>query len=230
MDLKTGSMRITVVGAGGTGCALLPLLATMQPALMRVVDGDTVEPANLSRQPLYGAADVGRPKATTALGRLAHLQGEGAYEAQDHFLDAANAHALLAGSSVVADCTDDLHARLLLDRMCGSLDIPLVVGAVHGHQVQVYTLHVPLPGRPQGLGLRDWFPGQVGMDQDGCDMRTVPAAVTTLAAARMAQRISAVLQGQQQEHAAHMDVIDTLHGGWMRFRAPHPTFNDELIA
>ena len=51
---KVGSGKtIAVIGVGGTGSALLPLLGTMPISSVTVVDGDTVAAVNLIRQPLY---------------------------------------------------------------------------------------------------------------------------------------------------------------------------------
>ncbi len=60
-------------------------------------------------------------------------------------------------------------------------------------------------------------------------MRRVPAWVTALAAARMAQRIHAVCS-DDHSHARILDLIDTENGSWMRFNAPQEFNDDELIA
>ena len=194
-----------------------------------VVDGDTVEEVNLRRQPLYGLEDIGRPKASTAVLRVAQHNSAVQLLAKDRFLDARNAHELLRGMDIVADCTDDLHATRLLDRTCAELGVPLVCGAVHGMQVQVYALHVPIPGRPSGLHLRDWFPAGIAPEQDACNMRAVPAAVTTLAAARMAFRIEQLVYGDHA-HAERMDLIDMSSGTWHQFAVPLAPDTGQLLA
>lgn len=229
MDRVSRSKSIVVVGAGGTGCALLPMLLAIRPGQLRIVDGDSVEADNLHRQPLYGPADIGRGKAKVALARIEHQRIDTTLEAVPRFLDAGNAEHLLAGSAVVADCTDDLHVRLLLDRVCSELRIPLVSGAVHGRQVQVATLHQPDGSSEKCHSLRDWFPSGIGPAQDGCDMRDVPAAVTAIAAACMALRIQAVLDGDPS-FSPMLDLIDTHNGTWMRMRAPQDPNDGEPIA
>lgn len=59
-------------------------------------------------------------------------------------------------------------------------------------------------------------------------MRHVPAEVTTMTAALMAQRIRAVLNGDASS-AGWMDLLDLKHGQWMRVAAPLAP-DDELIA
>jgi adenylyltransferase/sulfurtransferase len=208
---------------------LLPLLLAMRPGYLRIIDGDTVEDKNLHRQSLYGPRDVGLSKALTASSRLAHQCLGRELDPVPRFIDPGNARELLQGSTMVADCTDDLHARMLLDRVCAELHIPLVSGAVHGQQIQVLTLHSPDRSGPTGRSLRDWFPKGIGAGQDGCDMREVPAAVTTMAAACMAMRIQAVLSGDHS--TTHLlDMIDARNGTWMRIHPPGPVEEGELIA
>lgn len=222
------AVRVAVVGVGGTGCALLPLLYRMPVQGVTLIDGDTVEAVNLPRQPLYAGCDVGRPKVRAALERsVPHASGIHLL-ARTVFLDARNAPDLLEGHTVVADCTDDLHARRVLDDACALLAIPLVSGAVHGQQVQVLTLGLSPGGGAPPITRADFFPGRTGPDQDGCDMRLVPAEVTTMAAALMAQRIRAVLKGDASS-ARWMDLLDLEHGQWMRVAAPVAP-DDELIA
>ncbi len=198
--------RIAVVGTGGTGCALLPLVGAMPVTTVAVIDGDTVEAVNLPRQLLFGAADVGRAKVQVAVEQMRAKSPSVIWVPEFRFIDAANVDTLLADHDVVADCTDDLAARALIDQHCRSAEIPLVSGAVHGHQVQVVTVH--------GAG-RSFFQGRTTEDQMGCDMRSVPAAVTTLTASLMALRIADLLAGGDGL-AGIMDLVDSARGRWMR--------------
>ena len=130
---------------------------------------------------------MGRLKVEVARERLLHLAPSLPITSVPSFLDTGNAQLLLADHDLVADCTDDLHARLLIDRICGAHGIPLVSGAVHGVQVQVVTLHVG-----SSTSLRSFFPGRSSAEQDGCDMRRVPASVTAFAGALMVDRAFAI--------------------------------------
>ncbi len=207
--------RVAVIGAGGTGCGLLPLLGGLPLTAITVIDGDTVEEKNLPRQLLYTMADVGHPKVEVAAGRMRMMAAGVTWRTEHCFVDAANCAALITGCDLVADCTDDLAARALIERTCRALGVPLVSGAVHGHQVQVITCYGMVHRERRGT----FFQGRVTEEQLGCDMRDVPAAVTTLAASLMALRIADLLKGGDGL-AGVMDLVDSQHGRWMRIMGP----------
>lgn len=209
--------RIAVIGAGALGCALLPRLARLRIATLSIIDGDRVEGSNLERQALYAEADIGHPKVTTARGWL-QMVGPGIdVVAIDRFIDPDNAQGLLEGHHLVVDCTDDLHAKQLIDRACADLRIPLVSGAVHLRQGQVILLHAPGPGSE--LSRADLFKGKVGADQDGCDMRQVPEATIEAVGARMAGTIRSVLT-QRPVANGSIAVFDLDMGSWSTFDPP----------
>lgn len=207
--------RIAVVGVGGTGCGLLPLLTTLQVSSVTLIDGDTIESKNLTRQLLFELNDVGRAKVGVGAEQMKARSTNVIWHPEFRFLDAANARTLLEGHAVVADCTDDLSARALIERTCRELRIPLVSGAVYGRQVQVITCH----GDDHSRRRTGFFQGRASEDQLGCDMQRVPAAVTTLAASLMALRIEDLLNGGNGL-AGVMDLVDSEHGRWMRIMGP----------
>ncbi|MFN3875351.1 MAG: HesA/MoeB/ThiF family protein, partial [Flavobacteriales bacterium] len=170
---------------------------------------------NLDRQELYAECDIGHPKAATARGWLQMSAPEVDVRAIDRFIDAANAEELLAGQGIVADCTDDLHAKALLDAVCGRLGAALVSGALHERQGQVLVLHGPADGRSLTRG--DVFSGRIGQEQDGCDMRRVPMEAIDAVGARMAQRIRALLRGEPPRNGM-LELFDAATGSWMAYQ------------
>ena len=72
---ETGQRRLTaahaaVIGAGGLGSAVLPILTAAGVGTVTVIDDDLVDETNLHRQILHGPADIGRPKAESAADSL----------------------------------------------------------------------------------------------------------------------------------------------------------------
>ncbi|CAG2159751.1 PRTRC system ThiF family protein [Cupriavidus numazuensis] len=83
-DMAARPWRVAVVGAGGTGSAILPNLARLHHAMVElghpggidctVYDDDTVSQTNVGRQGFY-PVDVGQYKATLLVNRLNNLMG-----------------------------------------------------------------------------------------------------------------------------------------------------------
>lgn len=212
-----GTARIAVVGAGAIGCAVLPRLARMRVAAITIIDGDTVEAANLERQDLYAEVDVGHPKASTARGWVQHIGPAIDVIAVDRFLDATNADDLLRGHHVVVEAVDDLHAKRLVEERCAALGVPVVSGAVHRREAQVLVLHAP--GADTALRRNDIFRGAVGPEQDGCDMRQVPLELIDAVGARLASITRAIIAGAPVANGA----LETLRHGrheWTVYAPP----------
>lgn len=217
--------HLAIVGLGATGCSLLPLVSTFAIRRITLIDGDTIEERNLVRQPLYGRSDLDSTKVQVAAERTEHLHDDRELHRELVFVDAGNIDRLLKDVTMVADCTDDIHARALIDRTCGRLRIPLFTAAIHRSQIQVMSLHIE-KGERQPLSLRSFFHGRSGATQDACDMTNVPIEVPAIAAALIARRISSFLNGN--DPPATMDLLDVERGSWLRIAAPQP--DDELIA
>jgi len=111
-------IRITVVGAGGTGSALLPSLARLHLALVAlghvgglqvtVMDPDEVSSANIGRQQFY-PGDEGYNKADLLVHRINMTFGL-TWQAQAKRVNASAKH----DADVVIGCVDNRKARLAI--------------------------------------------------------------------------------------------------------------------
>jgi molybdopterin/thiamine biosynthesis adenylyltransferase len=211
------AVRLAVVGLGGIGCALVVRIARMPFEQITLVDGDRVEAANLEKQELYAEVDIGKPKAEVAAAWIRIAPVKARIVPMDAFVDPHNVEELISMHDIVADCTDDLHVRRLIDRTCRDYGVPLVSGAVHGRQGQVITLH--RPGAGEDLSLGDLFPGKAAVEQDGCDMRQVPLDVLDQVAARMAMYIRELLNGGQPMNG-RIDLYEGTARAWSQIEPP----------
>lgn len=177
-----------------------------------IVDGDHVEAANLERQELYAPVDVGRAKAGVAAAWLRQAPVDVAVVANEVFIDAANAEHLISAHDLVIDCTDDLHARRLIDQHCKRAGVPLIACAVHGRDGQVILLHAP--GAAADLSLPEIFAGRPGGEQDGCDMRLVPLATLHEVARRAAQHVRQYTRGADWNNG-DLEVFDGEARNWL---------------
>src|SRR4051812_5848828 len=123
--------RVLVVGAGGLGSAVLPLLASAGFGTIGIVDDDRVELSNLPRQAIHTPSDVGRPKVESAADAVRALDEEADLRLFAERLTAENAQRILSGFDLVLDGSDNFPTRYLVDDAATLAGIPVVWGAVH---------------------------------------------------------------------------------------------------
>ena len=120
---------VAVLGAGGLGSAVLPLLVSQFVGRIVLIDNDSVSLSNLPRQTLYGTPDVGSDKVDLAVQRLMHLNADVWVEPLKIRLSADNIHAI-DGVDLLLDCTDNFDTQYLIDDYASEHSIPVVWGAV----------------------------------------------------------------------------------------------------
>jgi len=216
-QVRLGSARVLVVGAGGLGCAVLTSLAGAGVGEITIVDHDTVQPSNLHRQPLYTASDAGRPKAEAAAARLLDYNPTLSIRAITERLEERNATALLAEADVVVDCTDNFASKFLVNDAAVRAGVPAVLASVYQYEGQ---LQVVRPERG-GSCLRCQWPeatrdGLVGNCEQAGVLGPVPAILGQLQAMEVLKIILG-LPGQLQDELL---LVDLLACGQRRLAAP----------
>lgn len=130
--------RVLLVGAGGLGAPVASVLARSGVGLVVVADDDVVEASNLHRQLLYGAGDVGRPKATLACERI-ELDARSANRsehktravAREIRLTPGNALEIVREFDLVVEGADNFATKFLIADACALASVPCVqAGAV----------------------------------------------------------------------------------------------------
>jgi adenylyltransferase/sulfurtransferase len=187
---RLSGASVLVIGAGGLGAPALQYLAAAGIGRIGIVDGDTVEPSNLHRQPLYATADVGAPKALAAKARLEAMNGEVRIEAFVEHASAANVDDLVGRYDFVLECTDNLRTKFLVNDAVVRAGKPAVFASVHQYEGQVQT-YLPRPDWPC---LRCVWPeaprdGSVGTCAEAGVLGPVPGAIGVMQAMQAMQVI-----------------------------------------
>jgi len=117
---------ITIVGVGALG-SHVALLLRNEKAGLKIVDFDRVDAHNIQAQ-FHTKMSLGKNKAQSL--SQAHQGLFGVQVASvPHKLTNDNAAAILGGSELVLDCTDNIEARNTISITCG-LEVPVLHGGL----------------------------------------------------------------------------------------------------
>ncbi len=180
---KLKAARVLVVGAGGLGCAAIPYLAAAGVGTLGICDFDRVEATNLHRQVLFGARDVGKPKAALAARFAQRLNPFIEVHVHGERLAAESAPGILQHYDLVLDCTDNFSAKFLLNDTAVAMNKVLVQSSIYQFEGQI---HVYDPARLCGC-LRCLWPetppeGCVGSCTEAGVLGVVPGVFGALQA------------------------------------------------
>ncbi|MFX1477891.1 MAG: ThiF family adenylyltransferase [Promethearchaeota archaeon] len=137
---------IMIVGVGALGCEIAKDFALMGIGKLILVDLDTIETSNLSRQMLFRPGDEGRPKAEVAAERLKEMSP---YLKIDHYFEKLQKlpMSVYEESDVIIAALDNFNARLDLNKICLRLKKVMVEGGTVGFEGHVQIVI------PEGSGL-----------------------------------------------------------------------------
>ena len=111
------SLRVVVVGAGGTGSPVATLLARAGIGEIIIIDGDDLEESNMNRVRGYRAIDVGKNKAQSLAKFIDSLGLDVSVSAIDsHLNESSEAIDALSSADVIFGCTDDQAGRNLMNQ------------------------------------------------------------------------------------------------------------------
>jgi molybdopterin/thiamine biosynthesis adenylyltransferase len=127
--LAKSTVLVAGIGALGSIVALDLVLTGIGKAI--IVDFDTVEVSNLSRQLLFRSEDVGESKATVAGQRLRQLNPDVQVLALNSSVQEVPS-AVWEETDLIIDGLDTFEARRWLNSLCISKNKPLIHGGMYG--------------------------------------------------------------------------------------------------
>ncbi len=134
--------HVAVVGLGGVGGAVLEGLARAGVGRLTLIDPDVCSPSNQNRQLLALCSTQGQPKALVARDRVQQINPQAACTVHCEALSAQNAAALLGKVDFVADCIDDVPAKVALAAYCKEQSIPLLMCMGTGNRLTAEGLKI----------------------------------------------------------------------------------------
>ncbi|HEC75647.1 MAG TPA: hypothetical protein ENI33_00100 [Thermoplasmatales archaeon] len=131
---KLLSSRVAIIGCGGLGSVIATNLARAGVGEIRIVDRDYVEIDNLQRQILFDEEDAEKrvPKAVSAVEKLRKVNSEINLIPIVEDVSPLNIEKIIKDVDAVADGTDNMETRFLINDACIKYSIPWVYGAVIG--------------------------------------------------------------------------------------------------
>lgn len=203
--------HVAVIGAGGLGSILLPLLVGAGVGRVTLCDGDVVTRSNLPRQTLYTTEDLGRSKAERAAEHLRAMNPHCQLTSHATYLTEANADQLLREVDLILDASDNEPTRRLLDSYASQRAIPWLYTSVEGWQGQLALF------LPEGRRYADLFPPA---EETPAPPAPVPilASVPALLAAIASTEALKLLLGLPTLLADHLLLVDTLKLSWLPLR------------
>jgi molybdopterin/thiamine biosynthesis adenylyltransferase/rhodanese-related sulfurtransferase len=204
---RLADAHVLVVGAGGLGSALLPVLAAAGVGTLTVVDDDAVAESNLHRQTLHAATDVGRNKAVSAVEKLRVLAPDADLRVVDSRFEAGSTFDLLLDVDVIVDATDNPATRYLANDAAAIRGIPLVWGSA-----LAYAGQVGVAWDEKGVDYRDLFPEGDGDTGDSCEVVGVLPSVCGVIGAMMASEVLKLVTGVGDPLLGRVAAYDALTG------------------
>jgi molybdopterin/thiamine biosynthesis adenylyltransferase/rhodanese-related sulfurtransferase len=201
--LKAG--RVLVVGAGGLGAPVLFYLAAAGVGRIGIADNDSITLSNLQRQILYNTNDIGKKKASTAMGRLRNLNPDIHVSSLELKIDAGNILDILKDYDIIVDATDNFPTRYLLNDAAVLTGKALVYGSIFRYEGQVSVFNYN-----GGPNYRDLYPvpPAPGSVPD-CEQGGVLGVLAGMIGCYQANEVIKLLSGKDETLSGKLLIVDS---------------------
>eukprot|EP01132_Coremiostelium_polycephalum_P004882 gene4882-6090_t len=138
---KVQKCKVLVVGAGGIGCELLKNLVLSGFKTIEIIDLDTIDLSNLNRQFLFRKSHIGMSKSKIA--RESVLKYNPYVSITAHHGDIKShdfSPNYFKQFDLVMNALDNLSARRHVNRVCLSVNVPLIESGTAGYLGQVTVI------------------------------------------------------------------------------------------
>jgi len=142
-QLKLTNSCVAIVGCGGLGGYIAEELARIGVGRLVLIDGDRLEVSNLNRQIMATELNIGQWKVEAARARLQSVNSEVKIEVVRGWFEEEKGPELFRSVDLVCDALDSRQGRVILERVCHLMNLPLVFASIAGWFGQ---LGVSLPG------------------------------------------------------------------------------------
>ena len=137
---KLNKSTVLIIGCGGLGSAVIPLLAGAGIGNIVLCDDDKIHLSNLNRQTIYKESDVYQSKVLKAQEFISSLNSDVNIQVLNFSITPKNFEEFFKNVDLVVDCTDRMSTKLFINDACVVLGKPLIHGAAIGFTGQILTV------------------------------------------------------------------------------------------
>lgn len=174
-QLKLATSCVAIVGCGGLGGYIAEELARIGVGRLVLMDGDRLEVSNLNRQIMATELNIGQWKVEAARDRLQSVNSEVQVEVIRGWFEEDKGPELFREVDLVCDALDSIPTRVVLERVCHQMELPLVFASIAGWFGQI---GVSLPGDFSVLRL--FGRGEQGVESTWGNPAFTPAVLASL--------------------------------------------------
>lgn len=205
--------KVLIVGVGGLGNPASLYLAAAGVGTLYLADGDTIELSNLPRQIQFSEQNIDQNKANTAADKLNQQFPDCHVEAIDDMLDQELCDYYLPQVDVVLDCSDNIATRYLINQVCVTHKVPLVVGAATGFDGQQLVVD---PRDDSSACYHCLFPSAKKAPANNCQTIGILGPVLAIVAGMQSLQAIKLLTGNKAQ-INKLNLFDGLSNQWQHF-------------
>ena len=200
--------RVLIVGAGGLGSPIAIYLAALGIGKIGIVDKDTVEISNLSRQIIFSTNDLKKKKSSAAINKLRKMNPDIKLHSFNKRLTKKNINQIAKNFDLIVDGSDNFRTRFLINDYCLKNKKTLVSGAISKFDGQVYTFNFSKKNSPC---LRCYIPHTpTNLDVDNCEYEGVLGTLGGIIGSIQANEVAKEILEIGDTLCGHILIIDAL--------------------
>lgn len=212
-QLALRNAKVLIVGMGGLGNPVSQYLSAAGVGTIYLADGDHVELTNLQRQVLFGEGDIGKNKADISAEILQKNNSDITFEVIDEMLDEELGTYYIPQVDVVIDCSDNISTRYLMNRLCVTHKVPLIVGAATGFDGQQLVVN---PNNPDSACYQCLFPSSKKSPTNNCQTIGIVGPVLAIVAGMQSLQTIKLLTGNPVQ-INQLSLFDGFTNQWQQF-------------
>jgi len=200
--------NVLIVGAGGLGSPIAIYLAALGIGKIGIIDKDSVEISNLSRQIIFSTNDVKKQKSLVAINKLRKINPDIKLNSFSSKLTKKNINKIAKNFDLIVDGSDNFRTRFLINDYCLKSKKILVSGAISKFDGHVYTFNFNNNKSPC---LRCFMPNEPrNMDSDNCEYEGVLGTIGGIIGTIQANEVIKEILGIGNTLCGYILIIDGL--------------------